>query len=150
MPTLRASHAEAFYNGQTQGARVGTLRGDLACADLNVITTTVTLEGDEDVADIITLTAPLREGQVIVPALCQVSRPADTATALTLDIGSASNPDSLSDALDVSSAGVRVLGTIFTDLDTIPAGEPIIATVASATSVNADTTITFYLVTRSI
>lgn len=151
MPTTRASAAEALYLAQTKGSRVGTIRGDEVCADLNVIKTTVTLVGDESASDVITLTPPLREGQVVVPALCKVVTPSALGTALSIKIGTASDDDSICAATAVQAAGVLDnLGTNDTTIETVKPGEALIATVTTATSLTADRTFTIYFVTRSI
>ena len=149
MPTLRASNAEALYKAQTQGQRAGTVRGDECNAGLNAITTVITLEGDEAVNGVITLTSPLREGQVIDPALSRIVVPTAAGT-LTADIGQASNPTAIAAAADIGGAGIRDLGTSFTDLDTFKAGEPLIATLKSATGLTAGRQIKLILVSRSV
>ena len=153
MPTERASNAEAFYKAQTQGSRVGTVRGDEANADLNCIKTIITLEGDEVVGNKIKLTAPMREGQVIVPALSIVVVDDDLA-GLKLQIGTATNEDCIAQDLDIGSPGIWDLGSLNTDLSTVKPGEEIIASVISQSNLPSSLTkgrnITFYLVTRSI
>jgi|TARA_B110000459_G_scaffold107688_1_gene119508 hypothetical protein len=151
MPTTRASAAEALYLAKTQGSRLGTIRGDEVNADLNVIKTTITLVGDEAATNVITLTPPLKEGQIIVPALSQIVVESTSAgTALTANIGSASDPDSIAATSDLRTAGVRNLGTKNTTYESFLPGEPVIATLVTSTSPTAGKKITFYFVTRSV
>lgn len=150
MPTTRASAAEALYQAQTKGSRIGAIRGDEVNADLNVIKTTITLVGDEVAGGIVTLTPPLREGQIVIPALSYVVVPSTAGTTVTAHIGSASNNDSLSATLDIKTAGIRSLGLLDTTYETFKPGEPVIATFVTSSSPTAGKTITFYLVTRSV
>lgn len=151
MPTERASAAEALYLAKTQGSRVGTIRGDEVNADLNIIKTTITLVGDEDVNDVITLTPPLKEGQIPVPALCKVVVPSALGTTFSVKIGTATDDDVVCAATAIQAAGViDNLGTNDLTYESIAAGDELIATVTAASSLTADRTATIYIVTRSV
>ena len=119
-------------------------------ADLNVIKTTITLVGDEATTNVITLTPPLQEGQIVIPALSKVVVPVTAGTTITADIGSASNSDSLASGLDLKTVGVRDFGTTDTTMETFLPGEPVIATLGTVSGPLVGKTITFYIVTRSV
>jgi|DEB0MinimDraft_10_1074344.scaffolds.fasta_scaffold01213_7 hypothetical protein len=151
MPTERASAAEALYLAKTQGSRVGTIRGEEVNADLNLIVTKVTLVGDESANDVITLTPPLKQGQVPVPALCKVVTPSSLGTALSVKVGIDTDDDLICGATAIQAAGViDNLGTNELTYESIATGKELIATVTTATSLTADATATFYIVTRSV
>lgn len=151
MPTKRASAAEALYLAKTQGSRVGTIRGEEVNADLNVIVTKITLEGDETVNHPITLTPPLKQGQVVIPAFCKVVTPSSMGTALSVKVGIDTDDDIVCGATAIQAAGVLDnLGTNELTYESIPAGKELIATVTTATSLTADATATFFIVTRSV
>ena len=149
MATPRASLSEQLFLAKTKGSRVGTVRGHNVNADINGMVTIVTLDGDEPVGHVISLTPPVRQGQVIVPALSVAATEVDTGT-LTVDIGTSSNPASIAEGVEVGAEGVVNLGAKFTDLDTVDVGEDIIATVTAATGLVAGATIAVYFVTRSV
>ena len=149
MPAEYGSAAQAFEDSKTSGP-INAARGDEVCGDLNIIKTTVTLAGDESTSTVIKLTPPVRQGQVIVPALSYASVPATAATTLTGKIGYAGDDDALASGINLGSAGVKNLGAIDTDLSTIPVGEQITLSFSAASSPNANAKVTFYFVTRSV
>ena len=148
MPASKGSAAIQADAAYIPGS--GQLRGDEGNADLNVIKTTVTLVGDETTSTVVTLTPPIRQGQVIVPALSYVSVPATAATTLTGKLGHDADDDALATGINLGAAGVKNLGSIDTDLNTIPSNKPVQLSFSAASAVNASATLTFYLVTRSV
>jgi hypothetical protein len=106
-----------------------------------------TLVGTEAANDIINITR-LPLGAVVVPSLCSVTAE-DPGTTLTLDIGTAENPDGLADGIVLSSGGQVAFTSATMPADALTqtrlASQLVYATVASAASLTANAKLCFNL-----
>jgi len=109
----------------------------------------ISIPATPDVNDTLTLVPAeaLPLGAVFEPAASWVYCETDPGTALTLDIGTPSNPDALADALALTTAGTTGGVVTFDKSGTMPLGisdpititeaEPVVATVKVSTAVDA-------------
>jgi len=150
---LAAAAATAQTNGRApiDGKDIGGIilfaRGQVTCPSNPSVNDTLTLLDASQV--------PL--GAVFEPAFSWVYCETDPGTALTLDIGTTSNPDALADALALTTAATTggkvafdVSGTMplgISDPITVETQEDIIATVKVSTSVS-ETVIQFCIAYR--
>lgn len=126
---------------------------NVASGDVQFAVIPYTLAGTETAADIINLTV-LPQGAIPIPQLSSVVCSADPGTTLTLDIGTAANPDGWADGI-VLSAGGKVecasatMPAWLTQTpivpDTAKGTADVYATVASDASLNAAVVLTFTL-----
>jgi len=126
-----------------------SLKGVEYCAGLIFIRGQVTCPATPSADDTLTLVPAklLPPGAVFAPEWSWLYCETDPGTALTLDVGTASNPDSLADALALTTAATTggkvafdVSGTAplgITDPITISTQEDVIATVKVTTAVDA-------------
>lgn len=103
MPTFNT----AIYNAQvaTRANPSRLAAPNVASGDVQFAIIPYTLLGTEAAADIINLCV-LPQGVIPVPALSSVTCSADPGTTLTLDIGTAANPDGLADGIVMSNGGM--------------------------------------------
>lgn len=146
MANSLASHAQALETAKSTGASSGTLRGQDALADLVLVTSS--FESDGLVAnDTIEITAPLPAGLVPVPALSYVAVETNPGTTLTLDIGTAEDPDAYADGINVATVGLVPFGVL--PVSGLPESGKIIATVKSASGIGSGK-LTVYTVCRAV
>lgn len=143
-----------------QDHSAGIIHGDDAMGIILFATAKVTVPSTAAVDDTLTLVpaeaCPV--GAVVIPQLSHVYCVTDPGTALTLDIGTAADPDKFSDALALTTAGTTGGAVSFSASGTAPAAiatpyrfseqEAILATVKVATSLN-ETVIVFTIAYRA-
>lgn len=126
---------------------------NVASGDVQYAVIPYALAGTEDVADIVNLCV-LPQGAIPIPQLSNVVCSADPGTTLTLDIGTAANPDGWADGIVLSSGGqVACTNTAIpawvTQTPIVPdtgkGTADVYATVASASTLTADVVLTFTL-----
>ena len=101
----------APLHGRTTSAGLVYIRGQVTCPATPTVDDTLTLVPKE-------LIPP---GAIFEPAACWVFCETDPGTALTLDVGFASNPDALADALALTTAGTTGGVVPFDESGTVPA-----------------------------
>jgi hypothetical protein len=103
MPTFNTANFAAQVATRANPSRLAA--PNVASGDVQFAIIPYTLLGTEAAADVINLCV-LPQGVIPVPALSSVTCSSDPGTTLTLDIGTAANPDGLADGIVLSSGGM--------------------------------------------